>query len=65
MVVEEVRKLAEESAAAASEITELIGGMRRSVQETVVKSEDSSSKGCPRPRCGCGKRPDVRGKCSR
>jgi len=44
VVAEEVRKLAEESAAAASEITELIGGMRRSVQETVAKSEDSSSK---------------------
>ena len=44
VVAEEVRKLAEVSAAAASEITELIGGMRRSVQETVAKSEDSSSK---------------------
>jgi methyl-accepting chemotaxis protein len=44
VVSEEVRKLAEESAHAASEITELIGRMQRIVQETVEKSERSSLK---------------------
>ena len=44
VVSEEVRKLAEESAEAASEITELIGRMQSIVRETVEKSERSSRK---------------------
>lgn len=44
VVSEEVRKLAEESADAASEIAELIGSMQRIVRDTVEKSEHSSRK---------------------
>lgn len=44
VVSEEVRSLAEQSAAAASDIAELINRMQLVVQETVAKSEQSSVK---------------------